>query len=961
MSNAEALAVDAEPEAPAVFDALTEEECYLYAILSDPSGLDQAEFTWVDEESEDGCWRAWPFQWPWWRCQDKRQIDQAGRAIGKSEGLMARACAHGFVNPGAEMVITAPEGIHVDAICDRIETRLTETWLLSELVQGGRNGINHRPFKCRFKNGAVIFARIPQRTGQGVKGCVGAGTLVLTRTGLVPVEDLEAGTEVYTHEGRWRPVLHLDAYVDESPVAVKGMGTAPMVVSENHRFYVRRNEAGDKQRRRLGVPGWCGPVEAREERAYWASPAGVAGAPPAPPVGVHHRAVAQGEEFWWLVGRYLADGYLTASAGVVADDARRVRYRIHLCAVPGDQAPILDRFAALGLAATVKRRRHSSADLVEVSSTPWGRWLEEHFGRHSALKELPTFVFGLDDRDRQALLDGYLSGDGSDIPARGRVEASTASKKLAIGIKLLAQSLGYVANVSLHQPRQTHVAGVALKTAPRRSWRVHVVAQERAKSLVSGGAVWSRVAGAVEGDPCVVYNPVVAEDHSYVGDGVVCHNTHPKWLEVDEGQDYPKRGWDEIRETLRRELADSVWRIHGVSRGVPDEFQRMTQEGSGFTVHRYTQLHKPTWNPQEMADRLQEYKSKDDPNFRRNVMGEHGDAQNNIFVLARLMRCADKDPGSAYNAGEYHRQVVTFEAVEDLARRQGLPPEHYGSVLADTLEFPSAHHDARYSTYWAGMDVGISRDPTAIMVFAEYELSADERRRDEKNDIAVPAPGLTRLKLLTRLELLRIPVPDQAQALISVVEFYKPRALTLDRTGNGLGVLQVLQKQARLSRLMRIDADADQLKSADAEVVRANEALTRIKGYEFNGRIVVEIDEEKAAELPPAATIEDIADKAGIKAIAKEYATDKMRELVDMNRLMLPLDENLINQLTGQTFVYNPAQTDPYGRPTRRFSEGQFHAFDGCRMAVLGMVQEPIETFLRQKPKRRPVRDRFLG
>ena len=48
----------------AVYENLSEAECYLLAILKDESGLDQAEFAYTDETSSDGIFRAWPFQWP---------------------------------------------------------------------------------------------------------------------------------------------------------------------------------------------------------------------------------------------------------------------------------------------------------------------------------------------------------------------------------------------------------------------------------------------------------------------------------------------------------------------------------------------------------------------------------------------------------------------------------------------------------------------------------------------------------------------------------------------------------------------------------------------------------------------------------------------------------------------------------------------------------------------------------
>jgi len=59
-----------------VYAALSEEECYLWAILSDPSGIDQMEFMIHDSaykiQEKDGSvtqglFRAWPFQVAWWR------------------------------------------------------------------------------------------------------------------------------------------------------------------------------------------------------------------------------------------------------------------------------------------------------------------------------------------------------------------------------------------------------------------------------------------------------------------------------------------------------------------------------------------------------------------------------------------------------------------------------------------------------------------------------------------------------------------------------------------------------------------------------------------------------------------------------------------------------------------------------------------------------------------------------
>jgi len=153
-----------------IYEVPSEEECYLYAILQDESGLDQAEFAYTDETSDDGVFRAWPFQWSWWRTATSHQIDQASRSCGKSLSIRFRAFAFPFIHPGEEMLITAPESVHLDAVTDNIETLFLNNTLAKAMIAEGRGGIKHRPFMINFAHGGRIIGRIPQRDGSGVKG-----------------------------------------------------------------------------------------------------------------------------------------------------------------------------------------------------------------------------------------------------------------------------------------------------------------------------------------------------------------------------------------------------------------------------------------------------------------------------------------------------------------------------------------------------------------------------------------------------------------------------------------------------------------------------------------------------------------------------------------------------------------------------------------------------------------------
>jgi hypothetical protein len=532
---------------------LTLEERYLFAILQDHSGIDIAEFCWTDETSKDSVFRCWDYQYPWYRTKAKFQIDQCGRAIGKSVGIQMRAFAFPFTNPGEEMLITAPELIHLDPVTKNIEDRITSVRLGREFLKrdGTSKGFKHRPFEATFRNGASILGRIPQKDGKGVKGM------------------------------------------------------------------------------------------------------------------------------------------------------------------------------------------------------------------------------------------------------------------------------------------------------------------------------------------------------------------HPKKLEMDEAQDYPEPGWVELGETLKYGEEDATWRAHGVSRGVRDRYYKQTQPESGWRVHRYTAMHRPDWTKEEREAKAELYGSRDHPDYRRNILGLHGDASSALFVLTRLMACVDQNPESDYNAAEYYHVRINDEKL----RESGLPIEAL-------LDFPQRHK--KYTRFWVGMDVGMTNHPSEILVFAEdYPQSRAGGRKDTLPDM--------RLKCLARIHLERISSPDQRRVLAKIHEFYRPEAIAMDRTGLGLPIYQEIMEGG----------------GAFASSMRA---------YNFSEKIVIgyeDVDEE----------VYDPDDLEEIKANVLEYSSDMLRTLVDQRQVLLPWDIDMIREFQGQTYVINKSSTDPYGK--KQFNKGKFHALDAARMAILGHLQERIDA-MRLVAYDEPVLDMFL-
>ena len=352
-------------------------------------------------------------------------------------------------------------------------------------------------------------------------------------------------------------------------------------------------------------------------------------------------------------------------------------------------------------------------------------------------------------------------------------------------------------------------------------------------------------------------------------DGKGVKGLHPLRLEMDEAQDYPTAGWIELVETLKHGDEGAQWRAHGVAKGVRDEFYRHSQPNSGWSVHRITGMHRPNWSDGERRDKIEAYGSRSSPDYRRNILGLHGDATNPLFVLHRLMACVDDNEESNYNVEGFYYKSIIDEMLFD------------GEDIYDMIDPPASH--SQYQRTWVGMDVGMTNHPSEILVFGE-EIDGKTMK----------------LRLLSRLHLERISSLNQRRVVSKVMDFYKPRKFTLDRTGLGLPIYQELTSQH-------------------------DTWTNRIEGYAFNEKVVIGWEDYEEWEDP-----KDFE----IKAIVQEYGYDLLRRLVDSKEFILPFEVEMLGEWQGQTWVRNKSETSPYGK--KSYAKGSFHTLDAAAMAVLG-------------------------
>lgn len=462
--------------------------------------------------------------------------------------------------------------------------------------------------------------------------------------------------------------------------------------------------------------------------------------------------------------------------------------------------------------------------------------------------------------------------------------------------------------------------------------------------------------------------------------GIGVKGVHAVWLDIDEAQDVPENAWRELPMTVRREVKGHRETAHGVSKGVrTDTFYKITQPRSGWHVTRVTQLHKPTYDPDNRDNLVKAHGGSDTSgDFVRNVYGEHGDTQNRIFVLHHFMASVDeRNPEDSDVNGEYYQPIIS---ADEVAERVGshsaveISSEEATLAIQQMLEFPITH-TSKYKTFWAGMDVGLVGDPTEICVMAEYVPDKREREMNKKLHLAVPDEDISRFRLVTRIRVLQVPEPLLADLVMWVIDFYKPKAFAMDAGGNGLGCFQELQKRAGRSRTMIVEPPELEAGASDQEKIeheaalkefeqrkaQAQQALTVIKGYKFGQKLLVEFDEEKVAELGPNPAMKDMIDKAGVLMESKTRSTNVLRTILDNRRFQFPDDVEFIDQMNGQTFNWSTEPMDAFGNRRAVYSKGVFHILDAMRFFALGWSQEQIERIVSAQVQKKPVLDRFVS
>lgn len=388
---------------------------------------------------------------------------------------------------------------------------------------------------------------------------------------------------------------------------------------------------------------------------------------------------------------------------------------------------------------------------------------------------------------------------------------------------------------------------------------------------------------------------------------------HQPELIVDEGQDYPDKGYIEVNETVMKDILDAngepdfhyhVYGVHSGNRG--GAFYKLTTLG-GFKLYNVTAIMRPDWDAAQKRAAKAMYGGTSSPDYRRNILGEPGAAASAFFVLSRLMACVDQgvkegDPSSSpYNTHEYQHLYLRSEEVEEL----GLP-------MAQVLDLPSTG----YTNVWTGMDIGLTTSPSVIMIFAHTLVGKKAR-----------------LKLIRRITLERFRTKKLRETMYAIGGHFGGylKGFGIDSTGLGFPILQEMED--------------DEACPAHLEAV--------LRGYFFNTKIPVSVQKEFMQEDTRGVLRDQYGAEVkmeedpltGVRRYVTyqpmiEASTRYIREWVDTGYLMLPFDPEIVQDMQAET------QQRVLHVAGMKKKPNALHILDAMRVCAMVMKAEEIEEAL---------------
>jgi predicted phosphodiesterase len=379
--------------------------------------------------------------------------------------------------------------------------------------------------------------------------CVKPGSLVTTRAGLVPIEQVKVGDVVLTHRNRWHKVLQCFEREVSEPLDMYSLDSShvpDLSITKNHPVFVTQNESngavGGKTlflESSKVIPLKNHVMNIVEDNMFkpMDTPYKISCKSLHDKVSLHvnEGALQVDEDLFSVIGIFLGDGTckLNSSRGTVSFSLNTKGRKQTL------NKTILQRFADVnGFNLMTYTHENQNCESLYINSKPLAEFFNQFYDSEGN-KHLPLQWVNLPSSQFLQIIYGLILADGTLLKRRG-VRLNSTSASLLKTLKLRLEMSGIYCSMNLSRPNK--ISWVLRKLSPTKAYyelgfynaTCNVVTNMFGSTISSEKAerrynrfdyciksIYEKTEGSYTGK---VYNIEVEEDNSYIANGVVVHN-----------------------------------------------------------------------------------------------------------------------------------------------------------------------------------------------------------------------------------------------------------------------------------------------------------------------------------------------------------------------------------------------------------------------------------------------------
>lgn len=390
--------------------------------------------------------------------------------------------------------------------------------------------------------------------------CFPQGTKVLTSSGFKPIEEVEEGEKVMTHDREFGEVEETmnREYTGEVVRIEMPFGFEEIVATEEHPFYTldvekRYDERSGQMKMLSDGKEWVNASDL-DETTYLGIPIPSEREIPESTYEFGQNGdtyetrehPTEDKNFWWCIGYYIAEGWYEKKQTRNGSDSPSQRVKV--AASDDIKGKVADKFETVFGHSVISEER--TTNKIHIISKALHSYVED-LGDSAHEKKLPEEVFFLPEEYQDALIDGLMDGDGH--YGDGTMNYVSTSEELIRQIQYLFTTR-YGKPASVVKVETSDTTEIEGRTVNQRDYyRLQFnPGGRRVKNKREDDIVWVKpdsVETYERKEPLTVYNLEVEGQETYTADRFIAHNCQSFSQAGNRG------GLDDTRGTLFFQIA----------------------------------------------------------------------------------------------------------------------------------------------------------------------------------------------------------------------------------------------------------------------------------------------------------------------------------------------------------------------------------------------------------------------